>query len=123
MINWTQNQLRRLWAVALTTGLVLAGAPALAADGALDSAINDGFGKLVKYGRWGAALALAVVFVLAWAERGQNPDNPHESARSTRRMFWSGAGFVAVIGYKLVLEGFVQWFNLDPSSIPSFLWQ
>lgn len=77
----------------------------------------------MKYGRWTAALALAVVFVLAWAERGQNPDNPHENARSTKRMFWSGVGFVAVIGYKLVLEGFVQWFNLDPTSIPTFLWQ
>jgi hypothetical protein len=123
VIKWTRKQMSRLWASALTASLALAGSPALAADGDLDTAINDGFGKLVKYGRWGAALALVVVFVLAFAERGQNPDNPHESSRATRRMFWSGVGFVAVIGYKLVLQGFVQWFNLDPTSIPAFLWQ
>ena|GEM_PF-3665522 len=96
---------------------------ALAADGELDSAIDAGFGKLVKYGRWTAALALAVVFVLAWAERGQNPDNPHEATRTSRRMLWAGIGFVVVIGYKLVLTGIVRWFNIDPSAIPSFLWQ
>jgi len=110
-------------AAAATTAMMMAGNPALAAEGPLDTAINEGFGKLVKYGRWGAALALAVVFVLAWAERGQNPDNPHDSARATRRMFWAGAGFVVVIGYKLALEGLVTWFNLDVSSIPTFLWQ
>lgn len=123
MNKWIRKQMSRLQAAILATSLVLVGAPAYAAESDLDTAINHGFGKLVKYGRWTAALALAVVFVLAWAERGQNPDNPHENARATRRMFWSGVGFVAVIGYKLVLEGFVQWFNLDPTSIPAFLWQ
>lgn len=123
MKKWIHNQMSRLWAAAVATSLVLAGVPAMAADSDLDTAIDDGFGKLVKYGRWSAALALAVVFVMAWAERGQNPDNPHEAARSTRKMFWAGAGFVAVIGYRLVLEGLVQWFNLNPNSIPAFLWQ
>jgi hypothetical protein len=38
-------------------------------------------------------------------------------------MIWSGAGFVAVIGYKLVLTGIVNWFGVDPTTIPAFLWQ
>ena len=115
----------RLLAVVLTvsTALLLAQGPALAADGELDSAIYAGFGKLVKYGRWTAALVLAIVFCLAWAERGQNSDNPHEVNRGTKKMVWAGAGFVAVIGYKLILSGLVAWFNVDPSTIPTFLWQ
>lgn len=104
------------------TGLLLTPAIALA-DPTLDEAIETGFGKLVKYGRWGAALLLAVVFCLAWAERGQNPDNPHEVNKGTKKMIWSGAGFVAVIGYRMILSGLVSWFGLDPNSIPTFLWQ
>lgn len=110
-------------ALALSAALLLAPATGFAAEGDLDGAIESGFGKIVKYGRWSAALLLAIVFCLAWAERSQNPDNPHEVNKGTRRMIWSGAGFVAVIGYKLVLTGLVQWFNVDPNSIPSFLWQ
>jgi len=108
---------------ALTLALTLSATAAQAADGDLDDAITSGFGKLVKYGRWGAAMILAIVFVLGWAEKGQNSENPHEATRAGRRMMWSGAGFVIVIGYKLVLTGLVQWFNLDPGTIPSFLWQ
>lgn len=103
--------------------LALMTAPALAADPTLDSAIETGFGKLIKYGRWGAALLLALVFCMAWAERGQNPDNPHEVNKGTKKMIWSGAGFVAVIGYKIALTGIVSWFGLDTATIPSFLWQ
>jgi len=108
--------------VASTTLLMNNGA-ASAADGELDTAITEGFGKLVKYGRWTAALILAIIFCLAWAQRVQNSDNPHEVNAGTKKMIWSGAGFIAVIGYKLVLSGLVAWFNVDPSSIPTFLWQ
>lgn len=111
------------WTALTTAAVMLAASPALAADNDLDTAISDGFGKLVKYGRWTAALVLAVVFVLAWAEKGQNSENPHEAGRATRRMVWSGIGFVVVIGYQLVLTGIVRWFNMDPAAIPSFLWQ
>ncbi len=38
-------------------------------------------------------------------------------------MIWSGAGFVAVIGYKMILSSLVTWFNIDPTAIPTFLWQ
>jgi hypothetical protein len=122
-----KEQLRRklavLWGSVLAAGIMLTAAPVLADDGDLDSAISAGFGKLVKYGRWTAALVLAVVFVLAWAEKGQNSENPHEAVRAGRRMLWSGIGFVVVIGYQMVLTGLVKWFNLDPGAIPSFLWQ
>lgn len=106
----------------LGAALLLAQGTVFAA-GELDTAIETGFGKIVKYGRWSAALMLAIVFCIAWAERSQNPDNPHEVNKGTRKMIWSGAGFIAVIGYKLVLTGLVQWFGVDPASIPSFLWQ
>lgn len=107
----------------LTLGLTLSAGIAHADDSDLDVAINSGFGKLVKYGRWAAALALAVFFVLGAAERGQNQDNPHEQQRATKKMIWTGAGFLLVIGYKLILSGLVAWFNIDPAAIPSFLWQ
>ncbi|HEY3365999.1 MAG TPA: hypothetical protein VGK74_13160 [Symbiobacteriaceae bacterium] len=94
-----------------------------AEDSELDTAIYAGFGKLIKYGRWTAALMLAIVFCLAWAERGQNPDNPHDVNRANKKMIWTGAGFIAVIGYKLILMGLVRWFNVDPATIPQFLWQ
>ena len=115
----------RLLAFGLTvaTALTMVHGTALAADGDLDTAIASGFGKLVKYGRWGAALILAVIFCLAWAEKGQNSDNPHEVNRGNKKMMWAGAGFVAVIGYRLILSGLVAWFNVDPTTIPSFLWQ
>ncbi|HYF81257.1 MAG TPA: hypothetical protein VD973_29425 [Symbiobacteriaceae bacterium] len=124
-MNTVRKVSRRALAFALTisTTLLLAHGTSLAADGELDTAIASGFGKLVKYGRWGAALILAVVFCLAWAERGQNSDNPHEVNRGTKKMVWAGAGFVAVIGYKLILSGLVAWFNVNPDSIPAFLWQ
>lgn len=93
------------------------------AEPTLDSAINNGFGKLVKYGRWTAALVLAVLFCLSWAQRSQNAENPHEVHKSTKSMIWTGAGFVAVIGYKLILTGLVSWFDIDPNAIPAFLWQ
>lgn len=109
--------------LATSTALLTAQGTGFAADGELDTAIYEGFGKLVKYGRWTAALVLAVVFCIAWAQRGQNSDNPHEVNQGTRKMIWAGAGFVAVIGYKLVLSGLVAWFNVDPTSIPAFLWQ
>lgn len=118
----------RVFRVCLSVSGVLLGASgtALAAAQAapdLDTAITQGFGKLVKYGRWTAALVLGIVFLLAWAERTQNPDNPHEVNRATRKMIWTALGFVAVIGYKLVLVGITQWFGVDPTSIPTFLWQ
>ena len=111
------------WTLLASGALLAAPAAGHAATGELDSAIEEGFGKLVKYGRWSAALVLAIVFCLAWAERGGNSDNPHEVQRGTKRMIWSGAGFVAVIGYKLVLTGIVNWFGVDPTTIPAFLWQ
>lgn len=121
------DSVRAKWARLVQTLLVfstaLLGVTGTAQANALDTAIDSGFGKLVKYGRWTAALVLAVVFCLAWAERGQNPDNPHEVNKSTRKMMWSGAGFVAVIGYKLILTGLVNWFGIDPTTIPAFLWQ
>ena len=117
------RKLMAVWATLATLALTLAASPAYADESDLDAAISAGFGKLVKYGRWTATLALAVVFCLAWAERGQNSDNPHEQNRASRKMLWSGIGFVAVIGYKLVLTGFVRWFNIDAAAIPSFLWQ
>lgn len=89
----------------------------------LDAAIESGLGKIVKYGRWVAAGILAIAFCLAWADRAQNSDNPHEVNRGTRKMIWSGVAFVAVIGYKLILTGLVEWFNLPASTIPAFLWQ
>jgi hypothetical protein len=106
----------------MVSAMLLAPATGQAA-GELDTAIENGFGKMVKYGRWGAALVLAVIFCMAWAEKGGNADNPHEVQRGNKRMMWAGAGFVAVIGYKLVLTGLVEWFGVDPSSIPAFLWQ
>jgi hypothetical protein len=106
-----------------TSALLLGESVSYAADGELDTAIGSGFGKLVKYGRWTAALILAVIFCLAWAEKGQNSDNPHQVSQSAKKMLWSGVGFVMVIGYKLVLSGLVTWFNVDPSVIPPFLWQ
>lgn len=124
--------IRDLWVRLVRFCLVLSGlllgvstSALAAADVApdLDTAITQGFGKLVKYGRWTAALVLGIVFVLAWAERSQNPDNPHEVNKATRKMIWTGAGFVAVIGYKLVLTGITQWFGIDPAMIPAFLWQ
>jgi hypothetical protein len=115
----------RLVALALvaSSALLIGEGTSFAADGDLDTAINSGFGKLVKYGRWTAALVLAVIFCLAWAEKGQNSDNPHEVNRSAKKMLWSGVGFVAVIGYMLVLSGLVAWVNVDPGVIPAFLWQ
>lgn len=121
MIRQIRTRLIHLCLMAAT--LLLMPTTALAADPTLDTAIETGFGKLVKYGRWGAALLLAVVFCLAWAERGQNPDNPHEVNKGTKKMIWGGIGFVAVIGYKLILTGLVTWFGVDPTAIPSFLWQ
>lgn len=119
------KMVHRLLTVGLSvfTALLLASGTGYAAEGDLDSAISSGFGKLVKYGRWSAALVLAIIFCLAWAERGQNSDNPHEVNRGTKKMIWAGAGFVAVIGYKLILSGLVTWFGVDPGSIPDFLWQ
>lgn len=122
----TKSLRRRLaigFSTFVTVCLTLASATVRADDGDLDAAISAGFGKLVKYGRWTAALILGVMFVWAWAEKGQSPDNPHEANRAIRRMVWTGIGFVAVIGYKLVLTGLVTWFNLNPATIPSFLWQ
>lgn len=118
-----RRKLAALWAWMVASGIMLSASLASAADSDLDTAIDAGFGKVVKYGRWTAAMVLAVVFVLAWAERGQNPDNPHEANRAGRRMMWAGAGFLVVIGYKLVLTGLVNWFNIDPAAIPDFLWQ
>lgn len=123
MTNQVRRKLAILWSSVLLAGVMLAASPARAEDGDLDAAISAGFGKLVKYGRWTAALILAVVFVLAWAEKGQSSENPHETVRAGRRMLWSGIGFVVVIGYQLVLTGIVRWFNMDPSTIPAFLWQ
>lgn len=123
MKKTVQRKLMALWSTFLALSIALCASPAWAAVNDLDTAIDAGFGKLVKYGRWTAALILAVVFVLAWAERGQNPDNPHEANRASRKMLWAGVGFVVVIGYKLVLTGLVTWFGLDPSTIPGFLWQ
>ncbi|HWI51280.1 MAG TPA: hypothetical protein VNT01_03985 [Symbiobacteriaceae bacterium] len=124
-MNTVRNVTRRFVGLCLmtSTALLLAHGTGLADDGPLDTAIASGFGKLVKYGRWGAALILAIIFCLAWAERGQNSDNPHEVNRGTKKMAWAGAGFVAVIGYKLILSGLVTWFNVDPNTIPQFLWQ
>jgi hypothetical protein len=124
-MNMVRKTTHRLLAVALvgSTALLLGQSTSFAADTDLDTAITSGFGKLVKYGRWTAALALAIVFCIAWAERGQNSENPHEVNRGTKKMLWSGAGFVAVIGYKLVLTGLVIWFGVDPAAIPTFLWQ
>jgi hypothetical protein len=123
MKEQVRKKLVALWGAILAGGVMLSGTPVSAADADLDTAISAGFGKLVKYGRWTAALILAVVFVLAWAEKGQNSENPHEANRAGRRMLWSGVGFVVVIGYQLVLTGIVKWFNMDPNAIPSFLWQ
>lgn len=120
--NWMRMRAAALAATALTLGLTVMASPALAA-GDLDSSIESGFGKLVKYGRWTAALLLGIAFVLAWAQRGQNADNPHDQSKSTKQMIWSGIGFVAVIGYKIALTGMVTWFGIDSTSIPSFLWQ
>lgn len=111
-----------LWVTLTTLTITAIASPAFAA-GELDDAIEGGFGKLVKYGRWTAALVLAVLFCLAAAERGQNSDNPHEQQRGTKKMIWTGAGFVAVIGYKLILTGIVTWFGIDAAAIPGFLWQ
>lgn len=118
-----QRKLAGVWVALTTLAVGMAASPAYAGDSDLDTAINDGFGKLVKYGRWTAALVLAVVFCLAAAERSQNQDNPHEVTRATRKMLWTAIGFVAVIGYKLVLSGLVRWFNIDSGAIPTFLWQ
>lgn len=121
------RSLSRLWTrtlqIALLASTAALGMHGSAAAADLDTAIENGFGKLVKYGRWSAALVLAIVFCLAWMERGQNSDNPHEVNKGTKKMIWSGAGFVAVIGYKLILTGLVNWFNIDPNAIPAFLWQ
>lgn len=122
-IQMISTRSRNLWVALATLMITLSAAPASAAGGELDTAINDGFGKLVKYGRWTAALALVVMFCLSAAERGQNQDNPHEQQRATKKMIWTGAGFVAVIGYKLILTGIVTWFNIDRTAIPDFLWQ
>jgi len=124
-MNTVRKVTQRLLATGLTasTALLMAHGTGFAADGDLDAAINEGFGKLIKYGRWGATLILAIVFCLAWAERGQNSDNPHEVNKGTKKMIWAGAGFIAVIGYRMILTGIVAWFNIDPNTIPSFLWQ
>ncbi|MFZ5823884.1 MAG: hypothetical protein ACOY94_06090 [Bacillota bacterium] len=119
MIRQLRTRLMHLCLMAIPVLLL----PSTAMAAELDAAIESGFGKLVKYGRWAAALLLAIVFCLAWAERGQNPDNPHEVNKGTKKMIWSGAGFVAVIGYKMILSGLVSWFGLNPDSIPTFLWQ
>jgi hypothetical protein len=125
LIGTVKKVMARVWSAGLTASTValMASGSARADDSDLDASIAAGFGKLVKYGRWSAALVLGIVFCLAWAERGQNPDNPHEVNKGTKKMIWSGAGFIAVIGYKLVLTGIVKWFNVDPAAIPSFLWQ
>jgi hypothetical protein len=120
--NWMRARATGLATTALALGLTLMASPVLAA-GDLDSSIESGFGKLVKYGRWTAALLLGIAFVLAWAQRAQNADNPHDQSKSTKQMIWSGIGFVAVIGYKIALTGMVTWFGIDSTSIPSFLWQ
>jgi len=122
MCRRTWIEIVRLSLLACTM-LLGAATPAFAEELDLDAAITQGFGKLVKYGRWTAALALAIVFCLNWAERGQNQDNPHEVNRATKKMIWTGIGFVAVIGYKLILTGLVKWFGADPAAIPQFLWQ
>lgn len=123
MTGWVGRKWAQLvWATLAVNGLALGLAgTALAAD--LDTSIEQGFGKLVKYGRWTAALVLVAVFLLSWAERSQNSDNPHEVTKATKKMILTGVGFVVVIGYKLVLTGLVNWFGIDPASIPSFLWQ
>ena len=120
--TWTRRHINALSVAMVSLSLMLMSSPALAA-GELDDAIEGGFGKLVKYGRWTAALALAVFFVLAWAKRAQNGENPHEQQSATRQMIWTGVGFVAVIGYQLILTGLVEWFGIDRNAIPTFLWQ
>jgi hypothetical protein len=107
--------------IAILTSQTLLASPAHADD--LDTAIESGFGKLVKYGRWLAALVAAVFFVLGIAQRAQNSDNPHEQGKGTRQAIIASIAFVAIIGYKLVLTGLVKWFGISETDIPSFLWQ
>lgn len=121
-LNWIRSRATVMYLATAALSLNLMASPASAA-GDLDSSIESGFGKLVKYGRWTAALILGIAFVLAWAQRGQNADNPHEQSKGSKQMIWTGIGFVAVIGYQMALQGLVKWFGIDPSAIPSFLWQ
>lgn len=123
MMMWMRRKSGQLvWSILAINALLLGvSGTAMAAD--LDTSIEQGFGKLIRYGRWTAALILVAMFLLAWAERSQNSDNPHEVTKGTKKMILTGVGFVVVIGYQLVLSGLVNWFEIDPSSIPTFLWQ
>lgn len=124
--RWSRDMGRWTHTLTLSAGVLLAMATtALAAPGdpTLDQMIENGLSKVVKYVRWGSAGVLAAVFLWAWSQKASNRDNSHTAHQMNAVMLLSGLGFVVVITYKFILQGFVAWTGADPDLIPTWLWQ